>query len=191
MSIITGLMNLGKNATVSLAKKGVVETQKVLQGKTSIKGINLGGLLRSPQADTFISSATKQNAKILSDNIVRFEGSGMPYRVITKRLPSGTTIAQSFDLTGKKVFKEVITKEGVAHSYTSPISGDVACATYNYVTGTGMYKSMHAKASQAGVLVSPLAQGKDAFLSNAMGLTKLSNANNADYQNLKKMGLVY
>ena len=71
MSFLNGIMKLGTKA-VNFTKAGVVKTSEVAAGKIKVGNMNLEGLLRSPQADEFIASAGKQNATILSDNIVRF-----------------------------------------------------------------------------------------------------------------------
>lgn len=190
MSIISGLMSLGKKAsTTNFIKRGAVETQKVLQGKVNVGGWKVDGLLRSPQADAFISSAAKQKANIVSDNIVRFSDGTIPYRVITKRLPSGTTIAQAYDVRGgEKAFKEVISKTGVA--YSAGTGRKNVALVHDYAKGVGYYKPRYTEAKDVHILPHN-AHVANLFLENSKGLTELSNANNANYQNLKKMGMIY
>lgn len=181
-------MKLGGKA-INFTKAGAVKTSEVAAGKINVGNMDVGALLRSPQADEFIASAGKQNATILSDNIVRFADKTAPYRVITKRLPSGTTVTQAYDFSGPR-FKEVITKQGKALSYNGVSGSETAVLTKNYVTGAGIYKPMYAPASKA-VYTPANANVNDAFLANADGITAFSNKNNKDYQTLQKMGLVY
>lgn len=188
MSILNGIMKLGTKA-VNFTKAGAVKTSEVAAGKINVGNMNLEGLLRSPQADEFIASAGKQNATILSDNIVRFADKTAPYRVITKRLPSGTTVTQAYDFGGPR-FKEVITKHGKAISYNGVGGCGNAVLAKNYVTGAGIYKPMYAPASKAAYTPAN-SNVNDAFLANADGITAFSNKNNADYKALQNMGLVY
>ena len=189
MSILNGIMKLGSKSVGNFVKKGVVKTSDAVAGKINAGNYNLNGLLRSPQADAFIASAGKQNATILSDNIVRLSDNAAPYRVITKRLPSGTTIAQAYDVSGPR-FKEVITKHGKAISYNGVAGSGNAVLAKNYVTGEGIYKPMYTPASKA-VYTPANSNVNDAFLANADGITAFSNKNNADYKALQNMGLVY
>ena len=190
MSILSGVMNLGRKAAVNFTKRGAVETQKVLHGKVNVPNYNVSGLINSPKADEFIASAAKQKANILSDNIVRFADRAMPYRIVTKRLPSGTTVTHAFDVNGL-AYKEVISKKGRAISYNASGTGrgNVALA-YDYQKGFGMYKPMHATAAEAKFLPNAV-EVSDPILARAKGMTALSNANNENYQTLLKMGMIY
>ena len=113
MSFITGLMNLGRKANI--AKGSVVAAKDIMKGKLNITDVtemaSVSKLLRSPEADKFVLSAKKQNAEILSDVIVK------PYynatlRVITKKLPSGTTIKNVYDDIEGFYGKQIINKKG-------------------------------------------------------------------------------
>ena len=64
-------------------------------------------------ADTFIASSKKQGATIIGDVILEPFGRN---RLITKRLPSGTTVTVRID-NGKLVGKEVISKKGRSFSF--------------------------------------------------------------------------
>ena len=195
MSILNRIMKLGSNPVVNFTKKGSVKTADVIAKKIDI-GHWASNLLRAPHADEFIASTGKQNAKIISDNIVRLSDNVAPYRVITKRLPSGTTIAQAYDVSGPR-FKEVISKRSKALSYTGAHAGSYdscyngRCVLVNdFVTGSSIYKPMHYPSSKA--IYTPANQSvNDGFLSNANGLTAFSNMNNVDYKKLKDMKLVY
>lgn len=189
MSILNGIMKLGSKSVGNFVKKGVVKTSDAVAGKINAGNYNLNGLLRSPQADAFIASAGKQNATILSDNIVRLADNAAPYRVITKRLPSGTTIAQAYDVAGPR-FKEVITKHGKTLSYGGVTGERNAILSKNFVTGVGIYKPMYNPSSKVKYVPANY-NFKDGFIEKAEGLTALANKNNADYQALQRMGLVY
>lgn len=189
MSILNGIMKLGSKSVGNFVKKGVVKTSDAVAGKINAGNYNLNGLLRSPQADAFIASAGKQNATILSDNIVRLSDNAAPYRVITKRLPSGTTIAQAYDVSGPR-FKEVITKHGKTLSYGGVTGERNAILSKNFVTGAGIYKPLYNPSSKA-KYVPANSNINDAFINKADGITAFSNKGNADYQALQKMGLVY
>ena len=192
ISFLSGVMNLGKKTGVNFSKRGAVETSKVLQGKVNVQGYNVSALIHSPQADEFIASAAKQKANILCDNIVRFADRAMPYRVVTKRLPSGTTVTHAFDVNGL-AYKEVISKKGRAISYNADGSGRGNVAlVYDYQKGNCVYKPMHATAADATYI--PHARQismSDQFLNRPNGMTALSNANNENYQALLKMGMLY
>lgn len=191
MSILSGIMKLGGKSSVNFVKKGAVATSEVLAGKVTLP-VNASTLLRSPQADTFIASAAKQKAKILSDNIV--DGT-IPYRVITKRLPSGTTIAQSFDLDGMRAGKEVIGKGFKSlNAHVRDINSDqIVSLVEDYVTGVKTYKPYKTLKATANNVQHLHNHDKvvDGFLETSNGLTALANAKNADYQALKNMGMVY
>ena len=189
MSILNRIMKLGSNPVVNFTKKGSVKTSDAVAGKINAGNYNLNGLLRSPQADAFIVSAGKQNATILSDNIVRLSDNVAPYRVITKRLPSGTTIAQAYDVSGP-LFKEVITKHGKTLSYGGVTGERNAILSKNFVTGVGIYKPMYNPSSKV-KYVPANCNFKDGFIEKAEGLTAFSNMNNVDYKKLKDMKLVY
>lgn len=114
MSFITGLMNLGRKANI--AKGSVVAAKDIMKGKFNITNVadmaGVSKLLRSPEADKFVLSAKKQNAEILSDVIYKNDG-GFLYRVIAKKLPSGTTVSHVYPakelrnspLLGKQIIK--------------------------------------------------------------------------------------
>lgn len=190
MSILSGVMNLGRKAAVNFTKRGAVETQKVLHGKVNVPNYNVSGLINSPKADEFIASAAKQKANILSDNLVKFSDGTLPYRVITKRLPSGTTVTQAFDVNGL-AYKEVLSKKGHALSYNASGTGRSNVAlVYDYQKGVGRYKPMHATAAEAKFLPNAV-EVSDPILARAKGMTALSNAKNPDYQALAKMGMIY
>lgn len=188
MSILNRIMKLGSNPVVNFTKKGSVKTADVIAKKIDI-GHWASNLLRAPHADEFIVSTGKQNAKIISDNIVRFADNGYPYRVITKRLPSGTTIAQAYDVAGPR-FKEVITKHGKTLSYGGVTGEGNAILSKNFVTGVGIYKPMYNPSSKV-KYVPANCNFKDGFIEKAEGLTAFSNMNNVDYKKLKDMKLVY
>lgn len=185
MSILNGIMNLcGK--TVKFTKSGAVKTADVLAKKVDLC-FDAAGLLKSPAADEFIASAGKQKAKILSDNIVRFADNTIPYRVITKYLPSGTTITKAYDVGGIQL-KEVIKKNGSAYTYSSGkgIINKEIFVKKDYKTGEILYKPLYLPASG----VKYYTPHGLRFTKQAIGMTEFSNKNNADYQALKNMGLI-
>ena len=176
-------MNLGRKTVVNFSKRVAVETSKVLQGKVNVQGFNVSDILHSPQADEFIASAAKQKANILSDSIVRFAERIMPYRVVTKRLPSGTTVTYAFDSNGLS-YKEVISKNGraISNSANDNILSNVSLV-YNYAKDYCVYKPLHFTAADATYI--PYARQvslSDHFLNRPNGMTALSNANNENYQ---------
>ena len=192
ISFLSSVMNLGRKTVVNFSKRVAVETSKVLQGKVNVQGFNVSDILHSPQADEFIASAAKQKANILSDSIVRFADRTMPYRVVTKRLPSGTTVTHAFDTNGLS-YKEVISKNGraISNSANDDIHSNVSLV-YNYAKDYCVYKPLHFTAADATYI--PYARQvslSDHFLNRPNGMTALSNANNENYQTLLKMGMIY
>ena len=185
MSIVSRFLGIGAGAAKEFVKKGAVATSDVLSKKVTIPGWNVTGLLKSPEADQFLARTAKQNAKIISDNLVRFNDGTMPFRVITKRLPSGTTIAQAFDAGGSKAFKEVISKNVKAYNYGNAKSV-VASVVQNIKKGLSYYKFYGKKQ-----ILPHNVEIQNHFFDAAKGLTRFANANNKNYKALLDMGLVH
>ena len=184
MSILKGIMN-SCVSPLKITTAGAVKTADVLAKKVDLCFVATG-LLKSPAADEFIASAGKQNAKILSDNFVRFGDDAIPVRVITKRLPSGTTVAKSFNIGGPQ-FKEVIKKNGAAFTYNaggSAIGGKEIEVIKDYTAGKILYKPLFQPASKVFRTV-PLEGSK--FIDDVVGLTETSNKYNQEYLFFKKM----
>ena len=70
--------------------------------------------INTPAIDEFIASAPKQQAKIIGDNMT--EWAGVPYRVVTKKLKSGTVVSEAHTEAGLGV-KEVFNHKKSAISY--------------------------------------------------------------------------
>ena len=185
MSIVSRFLGIGAGAAKEFVKKGAVATSDVLSKKVTIPGWNVAGLLKSPEADQFLARTAKQNAKIISDNIVRFNDGTVPHRVITKRLPSGTTIAQAFDFGGK-AFKEVISKNVKAYSYGNAKPG-IAVFVQNLKKGASYYKSLFRTKQILPLYVDV----RNNLFDKVKGLTRFANADNKNYKALSDMGLVH
>ena len=175
MSIIQRLLGLGRKPTVDFVNKGVVATRDVVNKKVKVPVYDISKLLESPEIDRFVGNTAKQNATILSDNFVIFSSGLNPYRVITKRLPSGTTIAQAFDPTGNKAFKEVLSEKGSALSYgPNPWDGMVALVR-DFKKSISIYKPMFSTASEKQILPAD-AKVADHFFDRVEGLTKFASS---------------
>jgi len=70
--------------------------------------------INTPAIDEFIASAKKQQAKIIGDNMTEWKG--VPYRVVTKQLKSGTVVSEAHTEAGLGV-KEVFNNHKSAISY--------------------------------------------------------------------------
>ena len=138
MSFLNGLMNLGRKA--NFTRGSVVAAKDIITAKVNITDIadmaSVSKLLRSPQADKFVLSAKKQNAEIIKDVICK------PYdltlnRVITKRLPSGSTITTVYDNGFGFIGKEIINKKGRVVSIPRTYDGQKYHDVFveNYITG--------------------------------------------------------
>lgn len=74
--------------------------RKVFNPTVREKEINR--LVSSNKANEFISSAEKQKAKIIRDEIMLLGDTASPRRIVTKKLPSGTTITNSYVFRGEE-----------------------------------------------------------------------------------------
>ena len=199
MSLIGKLMG----TSVKAVKSRIISSADVLAKKVKVNDYRIDPekslMFKSVRADEFIKSAKKQNAQIISDNVVYFEGYGLPHRVITKRLPSGTTVAEAYEPCGIRAYKEVRAIDGsksLTH-YTSASSGKrdkVWGFVYQDKTGAGkLAPAYYCYAKQ--VTPFPAVSKPDLRLidynaEKIAGMTEFSNANNANYQALKNMNLV-
>ena len=193
MSFLSKVFNVGVKQVTKVARAVTSETAKT----ASITGRNVAGkiqymhngqdvthLIESKEAKAFIESARKQNATIVSD-VITPHGPGSHHldRVVTKRLPSGTTVAERFGWGGLEA-KEVIGKGKSSVSIYGGSSNKVWQSATKKADGsyvTTYYNS---------TLNIP-AGAKPAYIPDAAGMTERANADFADYQALLNMGLVH
>ena len=152
-------------------------------------------LINSKEAKTFIKAAKKQDAKILSDSIIPLGKTGqigLYRRVITKRMPDGKLITQSFDFSGLRE-QEIISKTSrKAISYDGQSNIAEAFIKVNK-DGSGIVRDIpiHSrrpiKSFPSGTVPKRMTS---AFTERAEGLTDLVNAENQSYQTLKRLDLV-
>ena len=166
--------------------------------KGTLSGMTREGwsdLINSKEANTFIKSAKQQDAKILSDSIIPLGetgGLGVYRRVITKRMPDGKLITQSFDFSGLRE-QEIISKTSrKAISYDGQSNIAEAFIKVNK-DGSGIVRDIpiHSrrpiKSFPSGTVPKRMTS---AFTERAEGLTDLVNAENQSYQTLKRLDLV-
>lgn len=190
MSLISRIATKLAGTTVRTLKPGSqAATKAVAAGEVKIGGFNFS--LNSPAADTFIASTKKQGAKIIGDNVCIPAGKVQPVRVVTKRLPSGTTVSEVFDPAGQCCGKEVLHKNGrtLYYGMNYPNLEDrVILADTN--KGIRLYKMMYAGKGSIKTLPKNV-EVKDMFLNGIDGITEFANARNPLYQTLKDNGLVH
>ena len=152
-------------------------------------------LINSKEANTFIKSAKKQDAKILSDSIIPLGETtgqiGLYRRVITKRMPDGKLITQSFDSLGLRE-QEIISKTSrKAISYDGKSNIAEAFIKVNK-DGSGIVRDIpiHSRRLIKSFPSGTVPKRTSAFTERAEGLTDLVNAENQSYQTLKRLGLV-
>ena len=149
-------------------------------------------LINSKEAETFIKAAQKQDAKILSDSIIPLGETGqigLYRRVITKRMPDGKLITQSFDFSGLRE-QEIISKTSrKAIHHGAGCSGGTAFVKVNK-GGSGIMRNYPLNSRG---MIKSFPSGsipKNPWTEHAEGLTDLVNAENQSYQTLKRLGLV-
>ena len=159
--------------------------KNVANGRPSgVRGITEAGvkdLLNLKEADVFL----KRAGDVLSDNImsVRQSGVGLPQRVITKRLPSGTVVTEAFDVTGLSA-KEVLSDKTNAISYF--INNKLISSIVNKKNMTILQRTSHVPPTKI-----PGYAKIDFFpLSDLKGMTARANADNKTYLALEEAGMI-
>ena len=159
--------------------------KNVANGRTSgVRGITEAGvkdLLNLKEADVFL----KRAGDVLSDNIMsaRQSGVGLPQRVITKRLPSGTVVTEAFDVTGLSA-KEVLSDKTNAISYF--INNKLISSIVNKKNMTILQRTSHVPPTKI-----PGYAKIDFFpLSDLKGMTARANADNKTYLALEEAGII-
>ena len=159
--------------------------KNVANGRPSgVRGITEAGvkdLLNLKEADVFL----KRAGDVLSDNImsVRQSGVGLPQRVITKRLPSGTVVTEAFDVTGLSA-KEVLSDKTNAISYF--INNKLISSIVNKKNMTLLQRTSHVPPTKI-----PGYAKIDFFpLSDLKGMTARANADNKTYLALEEAGMI-
>lgn len=167
----------GKGAQVvkTLGANSSVKTADVRCGKVSLGGFDIKGLLSSPKADEFIR---RGKGEIIGDNIIRYDGS-IPYRVLTKRLPDGSVVSMSYDVTGNFAAKEILKRNGFRSYYANNATVILDPKGENIVSQQRYVERMHAVPDVSKTLAA-----------KAVGLTERANENNATYKTLKDSGLI-
>ncbi len=112
-----------------------------------------------------------------------------PCRVITKVNGSGTAVTKVFDINGVNA-KELVGKNGTTVSFKGSLpspSGIESLTVSN--NGNGYYKPMHVPSNEGFTLPSGTVPNTS-FLNSYLGITQHANAGNADYETLKKLGMI-
>lgn len=170
-----------------------VPTSLVAKGEVDVwGGLMKEKMLKSPAADKFIRSCEKQNSQIIGDSVLLYDD--IPYRAVTKRLPSKSTITELYDMKGQKIAKGVKTKKQKAISAYQ--DGDF-CATVvedgrrvimskngndDDFWAYGMDRLLKSKAECVGDICVALA--------NREKIMRFANENNQVYNTLRQMGLI-
>ncbi len=169
--------------------KRVAATKDVISRKVSIGGsCGPEKMINCPAADEFIKSAYKQNADIISDNIVKMGYSY--YRVITKRLQSGTTVAKAYGASGVETLKEVIGRKTGITARSRIIGSAKTVYVQDYQKGKGYYKPFYCSAKEVIPLPNNIPVNDSVDLSRVTGITEFSNAKNQNYLDLKRMEMI-
>ena len=179
--IVTGFLKPQNRTALKVATDAV--WKNVANGKPSgLKGITEQGvknLLDSKQAEAFLSRA----GDVLSDSIMSISGIGLPQRVITKRLPSGTIVTESFDVMGLAA-KEVLGEKTNAISYF--INSKLISSIVNKKNMTIVQRLSHTAPARI-----PGYAKVDFFpLSDLKGLTARANVDNKVYLALEDAGMI-
>ena len=159
---------------VKTATKTPVATKLVREGEGLFKGY-----MNSPEVDKFIKQGTSE---VIGDNIVRINGS-LPYRVVTKKLPTKTVVSKAFRAAGDEAYTEIIKGDGSV-AYNNRLSN---CTVVMPKWCLNTYKPCtYGKVEH---IQAPIDVSRT-LASDAVGLTEKANANNSLYNKLKEVGSI-